>query len=450
MAKSKGKILVVDDNSGIRAALKLLLPMHFTQVEVIPSPVELISRIADFQPDVVLLDMNFHTDINTGNEGLYWLSEIKKRRQDIEVVLFTAYADIKLAVEGMKRGAFDFIVKPWENDKLVETLENAYRHRLDATGGVRQEKPAKKQMMWGRGQAMTAIRKTVEKIASTDATVLITGENGTGKDVLAGEIHRLSERNLCPMVSVDVGAITETLFESELFGHVKGAFTDAHADHIGKFEQANGGTLFLDEIGNIPPHLQAKLLRVLQNRSITRVGDTKAIPIDIRLICATNKDIARMVRDGEFREDLYYRINTMHLHLPALRDRSDEIIPLAEMFISTYAAKYRRSVTDLDDEAKSLLMEHRWSGNIRELQNCIEKAVIMSDGEMLTAADLQLTPEKEAHDADRSQGGETLEMAEEKAIRAAMARFGGNLSMVAKSLEISRPTLYTKLKKYNI
>lgn len=450
MAKSKGKILVVDDNSGIRAALKLLLPMHFTQVEVIPSPVELISRIADFQPDVVLLDMNFHTDINTGNEGLYWLSEIKKRRQDIEVVLFTAYADIKLAVEGMKRGAFDFIVKPWENDKLVETLENAYRHRLDATGGIRQEKPAKKQMMWGHGQAMTAIRKTVEKIAPTDATVLITGENGTGKDVLAGEIHRLSERNLNPMVSVDVGAITETLFESELFGHVKGAFTDAHADHIGKFEQANGGTLFLDEIGNIPPHLQAKLLRVLQNRSITRVGDTKAIPIDIRLICATNKDIARMVRDGEFREDLYYRINTMHLHLPALRDRGDEIIPLAEMFISTYAAKYRRGVAELDDEAKTLLMEHRWSGNIRELQNCIEKAVIMSDGELLTAADLQLTPEKEAQGAESHEGGETLEMAEEKAIRAAMAKFGGNLSMVAKSLQISRPTLYTKLKKYDI
>lgn len=450
MAKSKGKILVVDDNSGIRAALKLLLPMHFTQVEVIPSPVELISRIADFQPDVVLLDMNFHTDINTGNEGLYWLSEIKKRRQDIEVVLFTAYADIKLAVEGMKRGAFDFIVKPWENDKLVETLENAYRHRLDATGGVRQEKPAKKQMMWGHGQAMTAIRKTVEKIAPTDATVLITGENGTGKDVLAGEIHRLSERNLSQMVSVDVGAITETLFESELFGHVKGAFTDAHADHIGKFEQANGGTLFLDEIGNIPPHLQAKLLRVLQNRSITRVGDTKAIPIDIRLICATNKDIARMVRDGEFREDLYYRINTMHLHLPALRDRGDEIIPLAEMFISTYAAKYRRNVAELDDEAKTLLMEHRWSGNIRELQNCIEKAVIMSDGELLTAADLQLTPEKEAPGAESHEGGETLEMAEEKAIRAAMAKFGGNLSMVAKSLQISRPTLYTKLKKYDI
>lgn len=450
MAKSKGKILVVDDNSGIRAALKLLLPMHFTQVEVIPSPVELISRIADFQPDVVLLDMNFHTDINTGNEGLYWLSEIKKRRQDIEVVLFTAYADIKLAVEGMKRGAFDFIVKPWENDKLVETLENAYRHRLDATKGTRQEKPAKKTMMWGHGQAMTAIRKTVEKIAPTDATVLITGENGTGKDVLAGEIHRLSERNLNPMVSVDVGAITETLFESELFGHVKGAFTDAHADHIGKFEQANGGTLFLDEIGNIPPHLQAKLLRVLQNRSITKVGDTKSTPIDIRLICATNKDLEKMVRNGEFREDLYYRINTMHLHLPALRDRSDEIIPLSELFISTYAAKYRRNVSGLSDEARALLKEHKWSGNIRELQNCIEKAVIMSEGDLLTVADLQLVPEKHIADDEEGESDDTLEKAEEKAIRAAMSKFGGNLSMVAKSLGTSRPTLYKKLKKYDI
>lgn len=450
MAKSKGKILVVDDNSGIRAALKLLLPMHFSHVAVIPSPNELMSRLADFLPDVVLLDMNFHTDINTGNEGLYWLSEIKKRSQDIEVVLFTAYADIQLAVEGMKRGAFDFIVKPWENDALVETLEKAYRHRLEAKGGIRGGKTIKKQMMWGHGQAMTAIRKTVEKIAPTDATVLITGENGTGKDVLAGEIHRLSDRNLAPMVSVDVGAVTETLFESELFGHVKGAFTDAHADHVGKFEQANGGTLFLDEIGNIPLHLQAKLLRVLQNRSITRVGDTKAVSIDIRLICATNKNLEKMVRDGEFREDLYYRINTMHLHLPALRERSDEIIPLSEMFISTYAEKYRRNVSGLSDEACALLKEHRWNGNIRELQNCIEKAVIMSEGDYLTATDLQLSPERDKAATERSEGEETLEMAEEKAIRAAMTRFGGNLSMVARSLEISRPTLYTKLKKYNI
>ncbi|MBR2128434.1 MAG: sigma-54-dependent Fis family transcriptional regulator [Bacteroidales bacterium] len=450
MAKSKGKILVVDDNSGIRAALKLLLPMHFAQVELIPSPKELVSRMAEFRPDVVLLDMNFHTDINTGNEGLYWLSEIKRVRPDIEVVLFTAYADIQLAVEGMKRGAFDFIVKPWDNDRLVETLKAAYENRSKE---AREEDAAPAStipMLWGKGQAMTAIRRTVEKISTTDATVLITGENGTGKDVLAGEIHRMSLRAMKPMVCVDAGALTETLFESELFGHVKGAFTDAHADHVGKFEQADGGTLFLDEIGNIPLHLQAKLLRALQNRTITRVGDTKAIPIDIRLICATNKDLEKMVRDGEFREDLYYRINTMHLHLPALRERTDEITPLAEMFIAKYADRYRRTVKGLTPDAADLLKSHIWSGNIRELQNCIEKAVIMSEGETLTASDIELPQGRTSSQETPMSGNETLEETEEKAIRAAMARFGGNLSMVARSLEISRPTLYAKLKKYNI
>ena len=451
MAKNKGKILVVDDNSGIRAALKLLLPMHFAQVELIPSPNELISRLADFRPDVVLLDMNFHTDINTGNEGLYWLSELKKRCPDVEVVLFTAYADIQLAVEGMKRGAFDFIVKPWENDKLVATLKAAYEHRVSEAGPAGLNPPASSlKMLWGKGSEMSAIRRTVEKIAPTDATVLITGENGTGKDVLAGEIHRMSERALKPIVSVDVGALTETLFESELFGHVKGAFTDAHADHIGKFEQADGGTLFLDEIGNIPLHLQAKLLRALQNRTITRVGDTKSIPIDIRLICATNRDLEKMVRDGEFREDLYYRINTMHLQLPALRERQDEIVPLAEMFITKYAERYRRQVNGLSEEAEAKLKEHRWSGNIRELQNCIEKAVILSEGEKLGAADLQLTQSDPQQEVPVTPMEETLEMAEERTIRAAMTRFGGNLSLVAKSLDISRPTLYAKLKKYNI
>ena len=451
MAKSKGKILVVDDNSGIRAALKVLLPMHFAQVEVIPSPNELISRMVEFRPDVVLLDMNFHTDINTGNEGLYWLSEIKKRCPDIEVVLFTAYADIQLAVEGMKRGAFDFIVKPWDNEKLVETLKAAYDNRSKEAKEASQTLPSSLNMLWGKGQAMSVVRKTVEKIAPTDATVLITGENGTGKDVLAGEIHRMSERALRPMVCVDAGALTETLFESELFGHVKGAFTDAHTDHVGKFEQADGGTLFLDEIGNIPLHLQAKLLRALQNRSITRVGDTKAIPVDIRLICATNKDLEKMVREGEFREDLFYRINTMHLHLPALRERVDEIVPLAEMFIAKYAERYRRPVQGITPEAAEILKAHYWGGNIRELQNCIEKAVILSDGENLTASDIELPQSRAAQNTNPAiAGNDTLEETEEKAIRAAMARYGGNLSMVAKSLNISRPTLYAKLKKYNI
>ena len=450
MAKSKAKILVVDDNSGIRAALKLLLPMHFAQVELIPSPNELVSRIAEFRPDVVLLDMNFHTDINTGNEGLYWLSEIKKRCPDIEVVLFTAYADIQLAVEGMKRGAFDFIVKPWDNEKLIETLKAAYNGRSKEARERNSVPPSSVSMLWGKGNVMASVRRTVEKIAPTDASVLITGENGTGKDVLAGEIHRMSERALQKMVCVDAGALSETLFESELFGHVKGAFTDAHADHVGKFEQADGGTLFLDEIGNIPLHLQAKLLRALQNRSITKVGDTKSIPVNIRLICATNKDLEKMVRNGEFREDLYYRINTMHIHLPALRERTDEIVPLAEMFITKYSNRYRRLVKGISDEAKAMLEAHYWSGNIRELQNCIEKAVIMSDGEMLTGADIELTPARVSHESAGLSGNETLEETEEKAIRAAMTRFGGNLSMVAKSLDISRPTLYAKLKKYNI
>ena len=449
MAKTKGKILVVDDNSGIRAALNLLLPIHFAQVELIPSPNELVSRLAEFRPDVVLLDMNFHTDINTGNEGLYWLSVIKKRTPETQVVLFTAYADIQLAVEGMKRGAFDFIVKPWDNDKLVETLKSAYESKEKGAKDSVVPPPLTLKMHWGKGQAMSTILRTVEKIAPTDATVLITGENGTGKDVLAGEIHRMSDRSLRPMICVDAGALTETLFESELFGHVKGAFTDAHADHIGKFEQADGGTLFLDEIGNIPVHLQSKLLRALQNRAVTRVGDTRLIPVDIRLICATNMNLAQMVKEGKFREDLLYRINTMQLHLPALRERPDEIVPLAEMFIKKFAERYRRTVHGITEEAGEILKAHHWSGNIRELQNCIEKAVILSDGDVLTAADIEITHDRTSS-SDSTDGSGTLEEAEEKAIRAAMAKFGGNLSMVAKSLEISRPTLYAKLKKYNI
>lgn len=445
--KNKGKILVVDDNSGIRTALKLLLPLHFAEVELIPSPNELLTRIDSFHPDAILLDMNFHTDINTGNEGLFWLSEIKKNYPDTEVVLFTAYADIQLAVEGMKRGAFDFIVKPWDNDKLVATLKSACSGKTDKTGIPSKASPS---MVWGTGKEMSAIRRRVEKIAPTDATVLITGENGTGKDMLAMEIHRMSDRAAREMVCVDAGALTESLFESELFGHIKGAFTDAHTDHTGKFEQADGGTLFLDEIGNIPLHLQAKLLRALQNRSITRVGDTKAIPVDIRLICATNRDLEAMVREGSFREDLYYRINTMHLHIPPLRERNDEICPLAKRFIEKFSEKYRRNVKGLTEDTIRMLENAQWSGNIRELQNCIEKAVILCDGENITVSDIELPKANITPSSVRMTGNETLVETEEKAIRTAMSKFGGNLSMVAKSLEISRPTLYAKLKKYNI
>jgi two-component system response regulator HydG len=448
MAKNKAKILVVDDNSGIRAALKLLLPIHFSEVELISSPKELMSKISSFSPDVVLLDMNFHTDINTGNEGLFWLSEIKSKYEETEVVLFTAYADIALAVEGMKRGAFDFIVKPWDNEKLIETLRKA------SIVNKKESKPTESEsdssMFWGSGKAMKVIRSRVNKIADTDATILITGENGTGKDVLAREIHRLSDRASQPMVNVDAGALTETLFESELFGHVKGAFTDAHTDHVGKFELADGGTLFLDEIGNIPLHLQAKLLRVIQNRNVVRVGDTTEIPIDIRLICATNKDLEKMVAEGEFREDLYYRINTIHLHLPPLRERIDEIEPLAKLFLGIFAKKYRRNVSEISEEALELLKSHPWSGNIRELRNCIEKAVILSEGAVLTPKEVELKSIQSDSGSREISSEDSLEETEKKAIMAAIGRFGGNLSMVAKSLGISRPTLYAKLKKYNI
>ena len=464
MTKSKAKILVVDDNAGIRSALGILLPLHFSQVEIIPSPNELISRVGTFGPDAVLLDMNFHRDINTGNEGLYWLSELKSRYPDVQVVLFTAYADIALAVEGMKRGAADFIVKPWDNDKLINILENACEKagRHGSAANRPQESKADAPMLWGTGTAMSEIRKTVGKIAMTDASVLITGENGTGKDVLAREIHRLSGRSGMPMINVDLGAVPETLFESELFGHAKGAFTDAKTDFAGKFEQAQGGTLFMDEIGNIPLHLQSKLLRVLQNRIVTRVGDTRSIPVNIRLVCATNMDLPQMVRDGKFREDLFYRINTVQIHLPPLRERKDEIPRLAEMFLEKFSGQYNRKVTSISDDALRVLASTPWKGNIRELQNCIEKAVIMSEGETLTASDIMSSgtgPDLHAGPGDCNtppaavrdgNGEDTLEMIEERAIRSAMKKYNGNLSMVAKALDISRPTLYSKLRKYNI
>ncbi len=452
MASKVGKILVVDDNLGIRRTLEILLPIHFAQVKTIPSPTTLVSSLEQFGPDVVLLDMNFNTSLNTGNEGLYWAGEIKKMVPEVEVVLFTAYADIALAVEGMKRGAFDFIVKPWDNEKLIEVLTAARdkaRKAMKRDARLEQAITAENPMFWGTSKPMAAIRKTLDKIAPTDATVLITGENGTGKDVLALEIHAHSLRSGKPMVAVDAGAITETLFESELFGHVKGAFTDAHTDHVGKFEQADGGTLFLDEIGNIPLHLQAKLLRVIQSRSVVRVGGSKAIQVDIRLICATNIDLEQLVREGRFREDLYYRINTVHIALPALRERKEDIVPLAQIFLERFAQKYHRHLTGLDNSAKAALESAWWSGNIRELQNVIEKAVILSDGSELTGRDLQLEQTKPG-----TQTAGTLraisEAEEERLIREAMESSSGNISRAAKILGVSRPTLYAKLKKYGL
>ena len=349
LMSKQGTIIVVDDNKGVLSAVKLLLKSHFERIVALPSPVALPAALREENPQVVLLDMNFSSGLNTGNEGLYWLHEIKKTQPALPVVLFTAYADIDLAVRGIKEGATDFIVKPWDNTRLVETLLAACP---SARNKKKTEAPkAVSSMYWGESRAMKQLRALTEKVAQTDANILITGENGTGKEMLAREIHALSARHRRDMITVDMGAVTETLFESELFGHVKGAFTDAHADRAGKFEAAHEGTLFLDEIGNLPYHLQSKLLTVLQSRSVVRVGSNEPIPVDIRLICATNGDLEEMVARGKFREDLLYRINTIHMEIPPLRERREDIVPLAERFMHRFCKQYGKGDMTLADDA---------------------------------------------------------------------------------------------------
>lgn len=443
-----GNILIVDDNRGVLTALQLLLKPYFNRITALSSPVTLPSVLREESWQVVLLDMNFTSGINTGNEGLYWLREIKKHYSELPVVLFTAYADIDLAVRGIKEGATDFVVKPWDNQKLVETLLDAVRNHRSSGKKKQGGKPADNVsgMYWGESRAMQQLRMLVEKVATTDANILITGENGTGKEMLAREIHALSSRHRHELISVDMGAVTESLFESELFGHMKGSFTDAHTDRAGKFEAANHSTLFLDEIGNLPYHLQAKLLTAIQSRSIVRVGSNTPIPIDIRLICATNRNIPEMVAKGEFREDLLYRINTIHLEIPSLRERPEDIIPLAERFIVRFCKQYGKPVLRLDDTARQKLMLHPWSGNIRELEHAIEKAVIICDGAFLSAELFQLTRRQEVREAPVS----TLEDMEKKMISDTLEKCSGNLSAVAAQLGITRQTLYNKMKKYGL
>ena len=444
-----GNILIVDDNRGVLTALQLLLKPYFNRITALSSPVTLPSVLREESWQVVLLDMNFTSGINTGNEGLYWLREIKKHYSELPVVLFTAYADIDLAVRGIKEGATDFVVKPWDNQKLVETLLDAVRNHRSSDKKKQGGKPADNVsgMYWGESRAMQQLRMLVEKVATTDANILITGENGTGKEMLAREIHALSARHRKEMISVDMGAITESLFESELFGHVKGAFTDAHADRPGKFEVADHSTLFLDEIGNLPYHLQAKLLTAIQRRSIVRVGSNTPVPVDIRLICATNRNLSEMVDKGEFREDLLYRINTIHLEIPALRERQEDIIPLAERFITRFCKQYGKPALRLDNAAREKLMLHPWSGNIRELEHAIEKAVIICDGAFLSAGLFQLQRRNEAPEMPAAS---TLEDMENQMIRRTLDNCGGNLSAVASQLGITRQTLYNKMKKYGL
>lgn len=391
-----GTIIIVDDNKGVLTAVQLLLKNHFSKAITLSSPVSLSSVLREENPEVVLLDMNFTSGINNGNEGLFWLHEIKRQYPNLPVVLFTAYADIDLAVRGIKEGATDFIVKPWDNQKLVETLLNAASQAKEGKKkNQKKENPSIAAMYWGESSAMQQLRMLVEKVATTNANILITGENGTGKEMLAREIHALSSRYKETMVSVDMGAITESLFESELFGHVKGSFTDAHADRTGKFEAANHSSLFLDEIGNLPYHLQAKLLTAIQQRSIVRVGSNEPVPVDIRLICATNRNLQGMVDKGEFREDLLYRINTIHVEIPPLRNRREDIVPLAERFITRFCKQYDKAPISLTASACEKLTAHSWYGNIRELEHAIEKAVIICDGNSIPAEMFQLVQKTE-------------------------------------------------------
>ena len=450
MIKKQGTILIVDDNRNILTTVRMLLESVFANIITIANPNSIPAKLREEHPDVVLLDMNFSSGINSGNEGLFWLREIKSLSPKTEVVLFTAYADIQLAVTGIKEGAADFIVKPFDNGKMISTLTEARdkNKAADKAAGKLGGKNAQGLMYWGESEVMTDLRHVVQKVAATDANILITGENGTGKEVLANEIHRLSARSGKKMLPVDMGAISETLFESELFGHVKGAFTDAKVDKPGKFELADGSTIFLDEIGNLSYSLQAKLLTALQRRSIVRVGGSIQIPVDVRLVCATNRNLQQMVNDGEFREDLLYRINTIHLELPALRQRKADIVPLANRFLRQYGDIYNKTNLRFSYEAEKKLTSLPWYGNIRELQHAIEKAVILSDGGMIAAEDIdggnQTRREKPLEEV------QTLDEMESRMIEKTIKECEGNLSVVAARLGISRQTLYNKIKRYGL
>lgn len=451
-----GTILIVDDNPSVLTSLEMLLEDVFEQVETVSNPNRILSFLDAVSPDVVILDMNFSAGVNTGNEGLFWLRRIREVAPEVAVVMLTAYGDVELAVKALKAGAADFILKPWDNEVLLEKVLAACAARAEKGRGGTSAKtgrpvapaPAGKSepaLVIGRSAAMMKLIKVVTKVAKTDANVLITGENGTGKEMLAREIHRLSLRSRRQMVSVDMGAISETLFESELFGHEKGAFTDAHEMRAGKFEAAGGSTLFLDEIGNLPLASQAKLLVALQSREIVRLGSNRRIPVDIRLITATNRDIPQMVAEGLFREDLYYRINTIQLEIPPLRDRREDIPVFAEFYLKKYRDLYGRPELVFQPEAIEKLQTYAWPGNIRELQHTIEKAVILAEKEVIRAIDLSVNPGRRPVYTETSNLGDLERQAIEQAIR----QNDGNLTAAAEQLGVTRQTLYNKLKRFN-
>jgi DNA-binding NtrC family response regulator len=443
-------ILIIDDDPDVLTAVRLLLKTEVKEVLTEKNPENLRSLLSKHTFDLILLDMNFNSSINTGNEGLFWLKKIREFKSNAAVVMITAYGDIDLAVRSLKEGAADFVVKPWHNDKLIQTIKDSLNIKNSDKFSITETDAAINKEMLGESEVMKEIFYKVGKIAPTDANILILGENGTGKDLIAKAIHQHSLRAEKPFIKVDVGALTETLFESELFGHKKGAFTDAREDRVGRFEAANGGTLFLDEIGNISLHQQAKLLSVLQNRQVMRLGDNHPIPIDIRLVCATNVALNELANESRFRKDLIYRINTVEIILPPLRKRSSDILLLAEHFSKTYSAKYLKPNLQFDKSAVDKLLQYHYSGNVRELQYTIERAVIMSDDNVLQAKDIIFSP----IEISRENGDEPAEMKlssiEKNTILKVIEKHSGNISKAAKELGITRTALYRRLNKYDI
>ena len=459
MANKNTKVLVIDDDEDVLTSARLLLKVNGYQVITDKNPENIAHILQKENIGLMLLDMNFKSQLNTGNEGIFWLNEIKSKYPELVVVLITAYGDVELAVKALKEGANDFVLKPWQNAKLLATVHSSlqlYETSIKAKG-LKQEKEILHneidkdfKNIIGKSEAMQKVFRVIDKVATTDANVLILGENGTGKELVARAIHKQSLRAQKPFISVDMGALSENLFESELFGHVKGAFTDAKEDRAGRFEVASGGTLFLDEIGNLSLAMQAKLLQVLQNRQVVRVGSNKVIPIDIRLICATNQPLAQMVKEKTFRQDLLYRMNTVEILLPPLRDRQGDVGLLVQYFAEMYAKKYQKKHKSVTKSCLKELERYPWYGNVRELQHSVERAVIMSEEDELCIADFFFFHEETEMEAGNNANTANLEEIEKKMIQNALKKYHGNISHAAKELGLTRASLYRRMKKFDL
>src|SRR5436190_13645751 len=451
MNLKNASILIVDDDTDVLTAVRLLLKTEVKDIITEKNPENIKWLLSKDSFDVILLDMNFSSTINTGNEGIYWLNEIKKTGSNAQVVMITAYGDIELAVRSLKEGAADFVVKPWHNEKLISTIKDLLKRKENKSGpsSIKNDSIIGKELI-GESEVMKDVFIKIEKVAPTDANILLLGENGTGKDLIADAIYQQSMRSNKPYIKVDVGALTENLFESELFGHKKGSFTDAREDRVGRFEAANEGTLFLDEIGNIPLHLQAKLLSVLQNRQVIRIGSNEPVPVDIRLICATNVSLAELANENRFRKDLIYRINTVEITIPPLRKRDNDIVLLAKHFGKMYSNKYMKPVADFDKKAIEKLLSYNYPGNVRELQYTIERAVIMADGNVLQPKDLIFSPIEIPSPSQNEPAELKLSAIEKNTILKVIEKHNGNITKAAKELGLTRTALYRRLSKYDL